>query len=76
MPAAQLKPMQARLPGVTTANTQHLEQRIADCDAKARAAAQAGDLAGSARLILQALDQERRLAGRGPQVLQLIKPRG
>jgi hypothetical protein len=27
-------------------------------------------------LILKALDCERRLASRGPQILQLIKPRG
>ena len=52
-----------------------LEQRIEALTAEARAAAEAGDVAGSARLILACLDCERRLASRGPQVLQLIKPR-
>jgi len=50
-------------------------------DQAARLAAQAADAAGdgnidqSARLILEALDCERRAGGVGPQVLQLIKPR-
>ena len=39
-------------------------------------AAEAGDVADSAQLILKALDCERRAGGVGPQVLQLIKPRG
>jgi hypothetical protein len=38
--------------------------------------AEQGDFEASARLILQALDCERRAGGLGPQVLQLIKPRG
>ncbi|MFM7733249.1 MAG: hypothetical protein ACKO6F_07295 [Cyanobium sp.] len=38
--------------------------------------AEQGDFESSARLILQALDCERRAGGLGPQVLQLIKPRG
>jgi hypothetical protein len=38
--------------------------------------AEQGDCETSARLILQALDCERRAGGLGPQVLQLIKPRG
>jgi hypothetical protein len=42
---------------------------------RARLSAQAGDITGSAQLILQALDHERRAGGLGPQVLQLIKPR-
>ncbi len=37
--------------------------------------AEAGDLEGAGELILKALDQERRAAIVGPQVLQLIKPR-
>ena len=37
--------------------------------------AEQGDVAASARLILEALDCERRAGGVGPQVLQLIKPR-
>lgn len=44
-------------------------------DQLAREAAAAGDIASSARSILAALNCERRLAGVGPQVLQLIKPR-
>ncbi len=38
--------------------------------------AEQGDIEASARLILEALDCERRAGGLGPQVLQLIKPRG
>jgi hypothetical protein len=53
----------------------HLLQRAAICDQQARESADAGDLTASARLILQALDCERRAGGLGPQVLQLIKPR-
>ncbi len=55
---------------------ERLEQEQAQLDRRARAAAEAGDIAESARLILKALDCERRLASRGPQILQLIKPRG
>jgi hypothetical protein len=43
--------------------------------AAAEASAHRGDLAESARSILQALDCERRAGSLGPQVLQLIKPR-
>ena len=43
--------------------------------ARARLSAQAGDITSAAQFILQALDQERRAGGLGPQVLQLIKPR-
>jgi len=38
--------------------------------------AEAGDLKASAGCILKALAQERRAGVIGPQVLQLIKPRG
>jgi hypothetical protein len=55
---------------------ERLEQERAQFDRRARAAAEAGDIAEAARLILKALDRERRLASRGPQILQLIKPRG
>jgi len=55
---------------------QRLELEQARFDRDARAAAEAGEIAESARLILKALDCERRLASRGPQILQLIKPRG
>ncbi len=41
----------------------------------ARLEAEAGDLNAAGRLILKALEQERRAGGVGPQVLQLIKPR-
>jgi hypothetical protein len=57
-------------------NGQRLEQESAQLYCRARAAAEAGDIAEAAQLILKALDCERRLAGRGPQILQLIKPRG
>ena len=42
---------------------------------RAQSAAHAGQLDQAAKAILAALDCERRLAGFGPQVLQLIKPR-
>ena len=66
---------QPRKPAPVIADDQQLQRRIADCDLQARAAAEQGDISGSARFILAALDCERRLAGRSPQVLQLIKPR-
>ena len=53
-----------------------LQSELASHEQQARTAAAAGDLDGSARAILAALDCERRLAGVGPQVLQVIKPRG
>jgi len=52
-----------------------LQCQAAAHEAAAEAAALAGDVETSARLILQALDCERRAGGVGPQVLQLIKPR-
>jgi hypothetical protein len=60
-------------PGV---DVQRLEQEAAQLDRRAQAAAEAGDIAAAAQLILKALDCERRLTSRGPQILQLIKPRG
>jgi hypothetical protein len=54
---------------------QKLLHQAAEIEERARAAAEQGDLAAAARLILQALDCERRAVGLGPQVLQLIKPR-
>ena len=45
-------------------------------EARARHAAEQGDLSQAARFIIAALDVERRMAATGPQVLQLIKPRG
>jgi len=53
-----------------------LARAIRDHEARAQQAAEQGDLAQAARLILAALDGERRMASTGPQVLQLIKPRG
>ncbi|MEO1002063.1 MAG: hypothetical protein AAFX65_03015 [Cyanobacteria bacterium J06638_7] len=52
-----------------------LRGRISSLELQARSAAEAGEIAQSARMILAALDCERRLAATGPQVLQLIKPR-
>ena len=54
----------------------HLKDAIAAHEAEAQQAARQGDLAAAARFILAALDAERRMAGAGPQVLQVIKPRG
>lgn len=42
---------------------------------QARLAADEGDVSAAARLILMALDCERRAGGLGPQVMQVIKPR-
>ncbi|MFM7314027.1 MAG: hypothetical protein ACKO0M_12820 [Cyanobium sp.] len=52
-----------------------LQRLAASHEAAAEAAAGVGDVETAARLILQALDCERRAGGVGPQVLQLIKPR-
>lgn len=54
---------------------QLLLKRAAGLDDQAREAAERGQTDAAARLILQALDCERRAGGLGPQVLQLIKPR-
>ena len=42
---------------------------------QARVQANEGNTAGSAQLILKALNHERRAGSVGPQVVQLIKPR-
>lgn len=55
---------------------QDLQQQAAAHEAAAKSAAACGDVESSARFILQALDCERRAGSVGPQVLQLIKPRG
>lgn len=55
---------------------EQLQRAIWDHEAQAKRAAEQGDLAQAARSILAALDGERRMASTGPQVLQLIKPRG
>jgi hypothetical protein len=54
---------------------QHWLDQAARLAAQAAEAAQDGDVAQSARLILETLDCERRAGGVGLQVLQLIKPR-
>ncbi len=55
---------------------QRLLDKAATIDARAKAAAERGDTDEAARLILESLECERRAGGLGPQVLQLIKPRG
>lgn len=52
-----------------------LQAELVLWDSRAATAAAAGDLDQAAKAILAALDCERRLAGFGPQVMQLIKPR-
>jgi hypothetical protein len=52
-----------------------LQAELALFEQRAQTLAHAGDLEEAAKAILAALDCERRLAGFGPQVLQLIKPR-
>lgn len=64
------------LPGSDSQPRQQLiDQACALFDQASRAADQ-GQVAESAQLILKGLDCERRAGGVGPQVLQLIKPRG
>jgi hypothetical protein len=64
------------LPVVETMPRQRLLDQASQLFDQASRAADAGDVADSAQLILKALDCERRAGGVGPQVLQLIKPRG
>lgn len=45
-------------------------------EAAARTAAESGDMEAAARSILALLNCERRQGAQGPQVLQVIKPRG
>jgi hypothetical protein len=76
-----LKPLPTPLPTSQVARRQseedgRLRQQLEAVQARASEAAQQGDIVTAARLILAGLDCERRLASRGPQVLQLIKPRG
>lgn len=58
-----------------TDQRQQLLDRAEGLHQQASHHAEQGDFESSARLILQALDCERRSGGLGPQVLQLIKPR-
>ena len=50
--------------------------RARQLEAEAKQAAEDGNIERSAQKILAALDCERRAGSVGPQVLQLIKPRG
>lgn len=77
-PALRVRPAVGRhLPpsGGDPADRDRLLALARELHEKARLCAVAGDIPGSAQLILQALDCERRSGGLGPQVLQLIKPR-
>jgi len=56
-------------------NKPRLEAEKMLLEEQARLAAATGYLDQAARAVLAVLDCERRLAGAGPQVLQLIKPR-
>lgn len=73
IPAPSRRPS---LPLADASSRQQLEQQASQLFERASQAAQEGDIAQSGRLILEALDCERRAGGSGPQVLQLIKPRG
>jgi hypothetical protein len=71
-------PVAKALPAVTPAEQDlrpRLQAELTLWESRAVSAAAAGDLDQAARAILAALDCERRLAGFGPQVMQLIKPR-
>lgn len=68
-------PRKHPLPHVEAQPRQQLLDQATAFYQRASQAASEGDLAESARLILAALDCERRAGGVGPQVLQLIKPR-
>ena len=70
---AQRPPARSAL--VDPSHRHDLLKQAATIEQQARLAAEQGDLANSARLILEAMDCERRAGGLGPQVLQLIKPR-
>jgi hypothetical protein len=52
-----------------------LQNLIDTNTSQAQLAAERGDVAAAARLILAALDGERRIAATNPQVMQLIRPR-
>lgn len=64
------------LPVVEAVPRQQLLDQAAQLFEQAATAAEDGNVPDSAQLILRALDCERRAGGVGPQVLQLIKPRG
>jgi len=62
-------------PRVASDDRDQLLESVRQHEGLAQQAARQGDLAEAARAILAALDAERRMAAKGPQVLQLIKPR-
>lgn len=64
------------LPVTESVPRQQLLNQATQLFDQASSAAEAGNVADAAQLILKALDCERRAGGVGPQVLQLIKPRG
>jgi hypothetical protein len=74
LPAPLSRPA-AALPTATLDQRLRLQTEQALFDQRAQTAANSGDLDQAAKAILAALDCERRLAGFGPQVVQLIKPR-
>lgn len=75
-PSVPLPGRRPPLPVVDSIPRQQLLDQAARLFDQASQAAEAGNVADSAQLILKALDCERRAGGVGPQVLQLIKPRG
>jgi len=75
-PAVPIPGRRPPLPVVETLPRQQLLDQATRLFEQAAGAAEAGNVADSAQLILKALDCERRAGGVGPQVLQLIKPRG
>lgn len=75
-PAVSIPGRRPALPVAETVPRQQLQAEAAQLFDQASAAADAGNVADAAQLILRALDCERRAGGVGPQVLQLIKPRG
>lgn len=75
-PAVPIPGRRPPRPVVETAPRQQLLDQAGQLFDQASHAAEAGHVADAAQLILKALDCERRAGGVGPQVLQLIKPRG
>jgi hypothetical protein len=77
LPVSPVSPRSTRplSPPIESSERSHLLLRAEELNRQARESAEDGDVITAARLILQALDCERRAGGLGPQVLQLIKPR-
>lgn len=68
-------PSKSVSPRVASDDREQLLASVREHEGLAQQAASQGDLTEAARAILAALDAERRMAAKGPQVLQLIKPR-